>query len=249
MDEKDYIDGLIRLHEGLARQGPGDSGFSLDLLRRLPSLPSTPRIADMGCGAGVASLMLAEHFSAPVKALDFSETFLNQLTISAADRGLTHLIKPLAGDMANPGWPAASIDLLWSEGAAYAIGFANALKSWYPLLAPGGIAVISEMSIFGNVVPQGIIDQLMAIYPDIQTETANQLLIRQAGFTLLETTQLPAQAWWDNYYNPLMGNIEKLRNTADPVMMQVIEDTESEMDFFRQHEEDCGYSFYVMQVE
>jgi hypothetical protein len=33
------------------------------------------------------------------------------------------------------------IDLLWSEGAAYNIGFANALATWAPALAPGGLRV------------------------------------------------------------------------------------------------------------
>lgn len=249
MDEQAYIEGLIELHKGLDRQGPGDTGFSLDLLQRLPSLPARPRIADMGCGAGIASLMLAEQFNSPVKALDFSETFLRQLRASAAERGLGHLIEPVCGDMANPGWPLASIDLLWSEGAAYAIGFGYALQCWRPLLATGGIAVISEMSYFGSEVHESIIKPTQAIYPDIQTDLDNRLTIQQAGFTLLETTQLPAQAWWDNYYDPLMGNIEKLRDSGDPVLQQVIADTESEMAFFRQHGERCGYIFYVMQAE
>ncbi len=249
MDEQAYIDGLILLHQGLARQGPGDTQFSLDLIQRLPPLPDRPRIADMGCGAGIASLMLAEQFAAPVKALDFSETFLQQLRVSAADSGLAHLIKPVHGDMADPGWSPASFDLLWSEGAAYAIGFPYALQCWRPLLTAGGIAVISELSVFGDVISDALFDQMKTIYPAIQTEAANQLLIQEAGFILLETTRLPAQAWWDNYYDPLIGNIEKLRDTADPVLQQVIVDTDAEMDFFRQHGEECGYSFYVMQVE
>ncbi len=249
MDENAYIEGLIRLHQGLTRQGPGDTGFSKDLLKRLPPLPETPRIADMGCGAGVASLMLAEQFGCPVKALDFSETFLEQLRISAAAQDLGHLIEPVLGNMENPGWPMASIDLLWSEGAAYAIGFANALKSWRPLLAPGGVAVISEMCYFDDAVPETLAEAMQEIYPDIKTESANQSLIQQAGFSLLETSRLPEQAWWDNYYGPLRGNIGKLRDTADLVLQQVISDTESEMDFFRQHGKQCGYSFYVMQVE
>ena len=32
-------------------------------------------------------------------------------------------------------------DLLWSEGAAYNIGFANALATWATAIDPGGFAV------------------------------------------------------------------------------------------------------------
>ena len=36
------------------------------------------------------------------------------------------------------------IDLLWSEGAAYNIGFENALISWSASKNTGGFAVLSE---------------------------------------------------------------------------------------------------------
>ena len=168
---------------------------------------------------------------------------------SAVDRGIESLIEPIHADRANLDWPPASIDLLWSEGAAYAIGFANALQCWKPLMAPGGVMVISEMSYFVDPAPESLASMMQNIYPEIKTEAANQDLIRDRGFTLLETSRLPSQAWWDNYYGPLRGNIELQRDSSDPVMQQVIKDTEAEMDFFRDNGDLCGYSFYVMQVD
>lgn len=249
MDEQAYIQALIRLHQGLERQGPGDQEFSLGLLARLPAFDSAPRITDMGCGAGIASLMLARYFDSPVEAVDFSNSFLQQLKISARQQGLEQLIHPHRGDMGNLDWPLASIDLLWSEGAAYAIGFANALQVWRPLMASRGVVVISELSYFGAVVPTHLVDSMQGIYPDIQTEAANQQLISDHGYNLLETCQLPAQAWWDNYYDPLKAKVEGYRNDRDPVMRQVLQDTEAEMEFFRHHGDQCGYSFYIMQVD
>ncbi len=38
------------------------------------------------------------------------------------------------------------IDLLWSEGAAYKTGFANALTTRAAAIMPGGFAVVSELS-------------------------------------------------------------------------------------------------------
>ena len=249
MDEQAYINGLIELHKGLARQGPGDDDFSRALLKRLPAFSRPPRIAELGCGAGIASLLLAREFGCQIKSVDFSIDFLNQLKESARQQGFESLIEPIHADMSALDWPHESIDLLWSEGAAYAIGFSNALNCWRPLMAKHGVVVISELSVFSDPLPAHLGDMLQVIYPAINTEAGNRLLIQQAGYRLLETTRLPAQAWWDNYYGPLQGNIEKLRNNGDAVLQQVIKDTESEMEFFRQHGEECGYSFYVMQVE
>ncbi len=249
MDEQAYINALIQLHVGLDRQGPGDEQFSRELLGRLPPFQAPPRIADMGCGAGEASLMLADYFGSIVLAVDFSDDFLAQLSRDAASRGLLHLIEPVRADMGALDWPEASIDLLWSEGAAYSIGFANALTAWRPLMASGAVAVVSEMNYFGDSVPETLVSGMQSIYPDIQTEVANRQLIEACGFKHLETSRLPAEAWWDNYYGPLKGNIERLRNQPDPVMQQVIKDTEAEMQFMSEHGEQCGYSFYLMQVD
>jgi hypothetical protein len=38
------------------------------------------------------------------------------------------------------------IDLLWSEGAAYNIGFAHALMTWAGAIDINGFAVVSELS-------------------------------------------------------------------------------------------------------
>ena len=38
------------------------------------------------------------------------------------------------------------VDLLWSEGAAYYIGFASALAKWWAAIRSGGFLVVSELS-------------------------------------------------------------------------------------------------------
>lgn len=60
-----------------------------------------------------------------------------------------------------------------------------------------------------------------------------------------EVRRLPAGAWWDNYYGPLLGRVEALRPTASAAM-QVIRETEAEIALFRACEADYGYSFYVL---
>jgi ubiquinone/menaquinone biosynthesis C-methylase UbiE len=243
-----YIEALIRLHSGLKRQGPGDIDFSEYIVKQLPKLPPNPRIADIGCGAGAGALFLANKFQSVVKAVDFSREFLDQMMHRARLQGLEALIDPIECDMARLDWKPETIDLLWSEGAAYSITFEGALKAWRPFMAANGVAVISEMSYFSNDVPQSVAQYMKKIYPGIKTESKNVEIITSSGFENLAMHRLPSEAWWDNYYDPLRENIKALQHTGDDVMQAVIEETEEEMKFFNEHEADCGYTFYLMRA-
>src|ERR687897_1879588 len=109
----------------------------------MPELPAAPRALDLGCGSGRGALVLAETLSTKVVAVDNHQPFLDQLQATAIERGLEHLIEPRCADMRTPGAPAGSVDLLWSEGAIYLLGFEPGLRLWPPLLAPGGCLAVS----------------------------------------------------------------------------------------------------------
>jgi SAM-dependent methyltransferase len=246
--QEKYIEALIRLHSGLQRQGPGDPDFSDFIIEQLPELPPHPRIADIGCGAGAGALMLARRYQSKVKAVDFSKEFLDQMMQRARLEGLQDLIEPIECDMRKLDWEPGTIDLLWSEGAAYNISFEGALKTWRPLMAANGVAVISEMNYFSKDVPETVVQYMKNAYPGIKTESRNSDLINSSGFKLLALHRLPSKAWWDNYYDPLRENIMALKDNSDDVMQAVINETEEEMEFFKAHQQDYGYTFYIMRA-
>ena len=64
------------------------------------------------------------------------------------------MVETIECDMGSLDWKPETIDLLWSEGAAYNLTFEGALKTWRSLMAANGIAVISEMSYFTSEVPE-----------------------------------------------------------------------------------------------
>ncbi len=239
---------LIELHRGLPRQGPGDGDFSRHLLALLPALPSSPRIADLGCGSGAAALLLAAHFNCPVRAVDLSRAFLDQLEAEAQRRDLAHLIHIEEADIGSLDWPDASLDLLWSEGAAYNLTFAGALRRWRPLLAAGGIAVVSELSWFTDAPPPSAREYWRNAYAHIGTEACNAQRAAAAGFDVLGIRRLPAQAWWDHYYDPLARRIEALKPSADAVMRAVMLESEAEMALFRHCADSYGYAFYLLRA-
>jgi serine/threonine-protein kinase HipA len=244
---------LIVLHRGLERQGPGDAAFARAILAGLPSLPNAPaapRIADLGCGSGAGALLLAEHFGVPVTAVDLSRDFLGDLERCAAERGLSHLVRTVEADIGALGWPDGSLDLLWSEGAAYNLTFAGALRAWRPLLAPGGVAVISELTWFTDDAPEDAHRFWQKAYLALAGEAQNAAHAARAGFDVLSIRRLPAEAWWRGYYGPLERRIESLRASAagDATLAAVLHDTEREIALFRAHGDAYGYAFYVLRA-
>jgi len=247
-EHKEYIQALIELHGGLDRQGPGDSDFTKFILEQVPELPPHPRIADLGCGSGAGALILAEKYRSKVRAVDFSRDFLNQLLVRARQNDLEDFIEICECDIGDLGWPAGGFDLIWSEGAAYNLTFKGALTAWRPLLTVEGIAVISEMNYFSSKASSSVEQFMKHAYPEIQTESQNIELIGLSGFEVLEVHRLPSKAWWDNYYDPLSKKISETGDDGNTVMQAVIEETLEEMRFFREHDEEYGYTYYIMRA-
>lgn len=243
-----YLAALIELHAGLPRQGPGDPRFTRRMLHRLPKLPANPRVADLGCGSGAAALALASALKTPVTAVDLSSAFLDELRRRVEHSRLADLVLPVQADMGTLAWPAGSLDLLWSEGAAYHLTFEGALRTWRPLLAEGGFAVISELTLYADPLPGEVREFWNAAYPTAGSEADNACHAEAAGYEVLGIDRLPQYAWWENYYYPLERRIAEIRPTASPVMQCVIAETEAEIDLFRRFGETYGYSFYLLRA-
>ena len=80
-------DAMAMLHQGFAREGPGDDDCTREALRRLPALPPHPVVLDLGCGPGRQTLVLAKTLDMHVIAVDLHASYLDQLNRSAAAKG------------------------------------------------------------------------------------------------------------------------------------------------------------------
>ena len=65
------------------------------------------------------------------------------------------------------------VDLLWSEGAAYNIGFGNALATWSWALTSGGLVVVSELSWLKEQAPAGAREFFRSGYPEMKSAQEN----------------------------------------------------------------------------
>jgi serine/threonine-protein kinase HipA len=238
---------MFRLFEGLPRQGPGSDDCTREALRRLPELPASPRVLDLGCGSGRSALVLADALRAGVIAVDHHQPFLDRLRTAARERGLEELIEARCADMAAPGVPAGSVDLLWSEGAVYFLGFEAGLRLWRPLLTPGGCLAVSECSWLRADPPVEAAAFFREGYPGMTGIEENIGRTRAAGFDLIDHFTLPQGAWWDEYYTPLEQRMARLAPAADPELAAAIDETRREIALYRRYGDSYGYVFYLLR--
>lgn len=231
-------------HEGLPRQAPG-SDATTELLTRLAGpLPAAPRIVDIGCGSGPATLTLAEATGGTVVAVDLHEPFLARLRDAAAAAGLRDRIRTVTAPMQDLPLPDSSADLVWAEGSAYLMGVDAALRSWRRLLGPGGVLVLTEAE---WTRPDPAPDARAfwdAGYPAMRDTAENVAAASAAGWTVAATYLLP-DSDWDAYYGPLAARLDELaRAGTDPAM---IAEVGREIEVRREHGTDYGYAAYVLR--
>ncbi len=244
-----YLDALFYLHEGLPRQGPGSDAATVQALRSMPDLPPAPRVLDVGCGAGASTLVLARELQTPVIAVDIHRPYLEQLERTAAERGLAQYIVTRQADMGQLDYAVASFDLIWSEGAAYLLGFSNALRTWQPILKSGGFLTVSECTWLTERPSAEVAEYWRDAYPAMTTVEANCALAQDAGYDVIGTQVLPSDAWQENYYGPLRKRLTALSSESDAnqALAQVIADTEQEMAMLQEADDSVGYVFYILR--
>src|SRR6266704_3820020 len=116
------------LFADMDKLGPGDDSVSLYVLRSLPE-HRFEVVVDAGCGAGRQTFVLADELKTLVHAVDSYQPFLDRLRHRAKEKNLAQLVRTHWMDMKDIPRVFPTIDLLWAEGAAYNICFANALAS------------------------------------------------------------------------------------------------------------------------
>ncbi|WP_029896360.1 SAM-dependent methyltransferase [Desulfohalovibrio reitneri] len=238
------------LHTGLPRQGPGDDASTRKALSMLEELPRECRAVDMGCGPGAQTLVLAQELEGAVTAVDVHRPFLQELAERAERAGLSDRIDVVCGDMARPDLPRRSFDLVWSEGAAYVMGFGAALDLWKRLLKPGGYMALSELTWLSEEPPAEIRDYWEEAYPEMAHASDNLKSIRRAGMEPVGHFVLPSEAWWSGYYTPLETNLRtfKARHQEDPEALEAAQAVEEEIEQYRRFSSYYGYVFYLARL-
>ena len=239
---------LIDLHRRQYRQGPGgDSETSLAITLSALSSKSTLAVADIGCGTGASSLVLAQELSAKVTAIDLFPEFLGELERRAKAAGVSDRIETRAASMNDPLFEDGSLDVVWSEGAIYNMGFENGIRAWGRFLKPGGVLAVTELTWLTKHRPRELTEHWEAEYPEVGTASSKLRLLEAHGYSPIGYFPLPKHCWLENYYHPLQNGFDAFvaRHEGSDAARSVVEAERKEIDLYERHSDFVGYGFYM----
>jgi SAM-dependent methyltransferase len=244
----DGLDLLVDLHRDARRQGPGgDDETRLAITLSGLSAAKSLKIADIGCGSGASTLVLARELDALVTAVDFLPQFLQQLDSVAEQEGLGDRIETLAGSMDALPFDEQSLDAIWSEGAIYNMGFANGVKTWRRFLKPGGILAVSELTWLTQDRPAELQQHWMQEYPEVDTASAKMAILEENGYSPLGYFPLPERCWLENYYRPVQTRFPEFlsRHGNSEAAAAIVAAEENEIALFERNKTFVSYGYYV----
>ena len=239
---------FLELYEPLPRQGPGNRACAAKALGLCEGLARAPRVLDLGCGAGGQTLHLSELTSGSIVALDRHAPSIERLRAKIAERGLGDRVEAVVGDMADPGQPHESFDLIWSEGAFYNIGIERALGVCHPLLRRGGYLAFTD-AVWRKDSPPPEVRASFDEYPTMGTAGDVLAVIDRSAFSLIAHFTLPDDAWWDDFYAPMERRIEALRTkySQDAEALAVLDRLAREPEMHRRHSAYYAYELFVVR--
>lgn len=242
---------FFEIHRDLPREGPGDNQSTRRAFRKLSRLPEDSAILDLGCGPGAQTLELAALSGNKIFPIDNHQPYLKQLYRKAANLGLLDRIHISNQSMHALAFPAASFDLIWSEGAIFILGFENGLKSLKKYLKPGGTIVISELTWLKDNPPKEIKTYWEKEYPPMKTLDENLSTIYDCGFYVIDYFALPPASWLEEYYEPIEQRLETLRGTyaGNPEFEDLAQREKEEATVFKKYNQWYGYVFYIMELK
>lgn len=229
------------------RQGPGSIEVTIKALSFIDNLKPESKIADIGCGTGGQTMVLAQNAPGQITAIDLFSKFIDQLNARAAQLNLQDRIKGIQGSMENLPFQEEELDLIWSEGAIYNIGFEKGLNEWKKYLKKGGYIAVAEASWFTEERPKEIQEYWNNAYPEIDTIPNKVAQLQKAGYIPVAVFILPENCWTDNYHVPQTKIEEDFLNKhkGNPTVEGFIEEIRKEIWLYSQYKEYYGYVFYI----
>lgn len=239
---------LFEVFEELPRQGPGDLACTQRALELCGGLPPSPRVADLGCGAGAQTLHLASLLDGSILAIDSHPPLINRLRVKLEEQGLSGRVAARVADMSALDVPSASFDLVWSEGALYNLGLETALPMCADLLRSGGYLAFTE-AVWRTMDPPSAVREAFADYSTMGRVEDVVSLIEASALSLVDHFDLPDEAWWADFYGPMEYRIEVLRvkYAEDVEALSVLDEVAEEPQMRRRSGHHYGYEFFVAQ--
>jgi ubiquinone/menaquinone biosynthesis C-methylase UbiE len=238
---------ICEYFSSLDRQGPGSPEVTIKALSFIDNLTADSRIADIGCGTGGQTMVLAHHTLGHITGIDLFPTFIDLFNLNAKKLNLQDRVSGIVGSMENLPFHNEELDLIWSEGAIYNIGFERGLKEWHKFLKTGGYIAVSEASWFTDKRPLEIDKFWQDAYPEIDTVSNKVAQMQAAGYLPMATFILPENCWTEHFYTPQVLSqqnfLEKYK--GNKTAEELITNQRHEAELYYKYKEYFGYVFYI----
>ena len=241
------LDLICEYFAGVERQGPGSPEITRRALSFVEGLSETSRIADIGCGSGGQTMVLAQSAPGQITGVDLFDTFIDLFNENTAKAGLQDRVKGVIGSMDNLAFRDEELDLIWSEGAIYNIGFERGLKEWRKFLKPGGYIAVSEVSWFTESRPAEIDEFWQDAYNQIDTIPNKVAQLQQAGYVPVASFILPESCWIDHFYAPQQQVMAEFleKHQGNRAAEELMANQRHEEALYMKYREFYGYVFYI----
>jgi SAM-dependent methyltransferase len=205
------------------------------------------KIADIGCGTGASTLILARLLDAKITAVDFLKDFLDVLETRARSEGLGEKITPVCASMEKLPFAEEEFDVIWSEGAIYSMGFRKGVADWRRYLKPGGLLVASEITWITHTRPSELQHHWEREYPEIDTASAKIKVLEENGYSPIGYFVLPEHCWLDHYYEPMRSNFQSFlsRNGNSEEARSIVEAERREIALYENYKAHYSYGVYI----
>ena len=192
-------------------------------------------------------MVLAAHTPARITGIDLFPDFIDRFNAISRRHGVHDRVTGRVGSMDNLPFAEAELDLIWSEGAIYNIGFARGINDWRKFLKPGGFLAVSEASWFSRERPEEIDRYWRDAYPEIDLVSTKVGQMEQAGYVPVAAFVLPETCWTDHFYAPQAAAREQFlrRHAGSRAAAELVANERHETELYKKYKQFYGYAFYI----
>ena len=229
------------------RQGPGSPEVTVKALSFIDNLTHDSKIADIGCGTGGQTMVLARHTPGHITGMDLFADFIDIFNANSRKLNLQDRVQGIVGSMEHLPFHNEELNLIWSEGAIYNIGFERGINEWRSFLKQGGFLAVSEASWFTEKRPAEIDRYWKDAYPEIDVISHKVGQMQKAGYIPVATFVLPENCWTEHFYAPQVFAQEKfLKKYADNKTAEdLVANQRHEAMLYNKYKAFYGYVFYI----
>jgi SAM-dependent methyltransferase len=238
---------ICEYYSNFERQGPGSPEMTIKALSFINDLNDISHIADIGCGTGGQTLVLAQHTTGNIIGIDLSPIMIEKFNNNVNKSNMQNRVKGIIESMDKLSFKNDELDMIWSEGAIYNIGFERGLKEWNTYLKQGGYIAVTEASWFTEKRPDEINDFWMDAYPEIDTIPNCILKMQKAGYIPVASFILPEICWTDNFYDSHISfqEIFLKKYPGNKTVEDFIAYERYEAKMYKKYKKYYGYVFYI----